>query len=302
MSRSLSRVLRGATVLVLMILNLVWWAGIVFFSVAFVKLLVSPLPDLRRRALLALAWVADHWTAGNAAICRLMLDTQWEVHGLGDLRTDGTYLIISNHLSWIDILALFLVFHGKAPFIRFFMKHQLLWMPIIGQACWAFEFPFMKRYSAEYLQKHPEKRGRDLATTRKACERYRNLPVTMLNFVEGTRFSREKQADQESPYRHLLRPRMGGIAYVLASLGDQLGEIIDVTLAYPGPGLDIELWDLISNQLPRVVVHARRLELPAEFCTPAVLEPGEVRERFKAWMHEVWREKDELLEKILGES
>ena len=140
--------------------------------------------------------------AGNNRIFDLLLPTKWDIAGIGeDVRPDGHYLIISNHVSWVDIFVLFRAFQGRAPFIRFFLKHQLIWFPIVGQGCWALEFPFMHRHTPEYLEKHPEKRGKDLETTRRACQRYRNFPVAIANFVEGTRFTHAKREQQQSPYR-----------------------------------------------------------------------------------------------------
>jgi 1-acyl-sn-glycerol-3-phosphate acyltransferase len=281
----------------LLIVNLVLW-GTPVVAAGLVKLLM-PTRGLRRRVLLVLAWLAEHWVAGNDAILDRLLPTQWDVAGLdAAMPYDARYLIISNHVSWVDIFALFRLFHGRAAFIRFFLKHQLIWFPIAGQACAALEFPFMHRYSAEYLARHPEKRGQDLQTARRLCRRYRFIPVAILNFVEGTRFTREKQADQDSPYRHLLRPRTGGLSFALASLGEHLDAMFDVTIAYP-PDQDATMWDFVRGKLKRVVLRVRRVDVPPEFCTPAVTEPGEVRERFKAWLDEIWREKDALLESLL---
>ena len=154
----------------------------------------------------------------------------------------------------------------------------------------------MRRYSAEYLQRHPEKRGRDLETTRRACRRFRRVPVAILSFVEGTRFTREKQADQESPYKNLLRPRIGGIAFVLASLGDQLEAMIDVTLAYPHG--EVTFWEFVTGRIDRIVIRVRQVEVPPEFFTPAATEPGPARDRFKAWVDEGWRQKDALYETL----
>src|SRR5438477_4727903 len=238
--------LRGIVTIILLLLNTsLWGMAIVLLGVVkFAVHMTAPRSRLRTRVILALSWLAEHWVGGNDRIFDWMLPTRWDVEGpFDDIDASGRYLIISNHVSWVDIFVLFRVFHGHAAFIRFFLKRQLIWFPIVGQAVWALEFPFMRRYSAEYLQQHPEKRGRDLETTRRACQRYRHIPVAMLTFLEGTRFSEEKRADQESPYRHLLRPRVGAIAFVLASLGDQLDGIIDVTLAYPGG--DVTMWDFV---------------------------------------------------------
>jgi len=243
-----------------------------------------------------LPWLGEQWARGNDLIFDALLTTRWDVAGIDGLRRDGRYLIISNHVNWIDIFALFRVFRGKAPLIRFFIKQVLIWFPIAGQAAWALSFPFMRRYSQDYLAQHPEKRGRDLESTRKACRLYRHIPVSIINFVEGTRITREKHDEQQSPYKHLLRPRVGGIAFVLASLGEQLDAMIDVTLIYEPR--DATMWDFVTNRVPRIIVRARRLDLSPEFCTGDAVEPGPARERFKSWIEQVWREKDQLIDSL----
>ncbi len=287
--------LRGLATIVLLFFNLLFWGTLVALG-GLVKLCM-PTKASRTRAVRALAWLAEHWVGGNDAICDLMLPTQWDISGVGEVEYEGRYLIISNHISWVDIFALFRVFHNRTALIRFFLKSQLIWFPIAGQACAALEFPFMHRYTPEYLEKHPEKRGKDLETSRRLCRRYRFIPVAILNFVEGTRFTREKHADQASPYKHLLRPRIGGVSFALASLGENLDAMFDVTLAYPQH--DITMWDFVSGRIDRIVIRARRLDVPAQFLTTAVTEPGPVREEFKGWIDRVWREKDELLDVLV---
>ncbi|HEY0370659.1 MAG TPA: acetyltransferase [Thermoanaerobaculia bacterium] len=249
----------------------------------------------------AASWIADRWIQGNDLVFDALLSTKWRIEGFDGLRPDGRYLMICNHISWVDIFAVLrATYSGDAPFIRFFIKHTLLWFPIVGQACAALDFPFMRRYTPEYLKHHPEKKGRDLETTRKACERYQHIPVTVANFLEGTRFTRQKYEDQQSPYRHLLRPRMGGLAFVLASLGDQFDAVLDVTLVYPHR--DVTMLDFVCNRIPWIVVSARRIEVPGEFLSAAITEPGPVRESFKVWVDELWRTKDEEIDRILLES
>jgi 1-acyl-sn-glycerol-3-phosphate acyltransferase len=287
-------VLRAFAIIILLILNLLLWGTLVLLG-GLVKLLTFGRP--RRWINRNLPWLGEQWARGCDWIFDTFLTTRWDVEGVDGLRRDGHYLIISNHVNWIDIFALFRVFRGRAPLIRFFIKRVLIWFPIAGQAAWALSFPFMRRYSRDYLAKHPEKRGRDLETTRNACRLYRHIPVAILNFVEGTRITREKYEEQESPYKHLLRPRVGGIAFVLASLGEQLDAMIDVTLVYPSP--DLTMWDFVTNRVPRVIVRARKLALPPEFCTDAAVEPGPARERFKTWIEEVWRKKDQLIDSLI---
>ena len=158
--------------------------------------------------------VAEIWVACNSGWMRLTQGTRWEVTGAKELEQESWYLVLSNHQSWVDILAMQRVFHGKAPFLKFFLKQQLVWVPVIGLAWWGLDFPFMKRYSRQYLVKHPEKRGEDMKETRRACEKFRHTPVSIMNFVEGTRFTPAKRAAQKSPYTHLLPPKAGGVGSV----------------------------------------------------------------------------------------
>jgi len=279
-----------------MLVNVAFWGTLVFLG-GMVKLLTFG--DARRRVILALSWLAERWVGVNDRLFDGFLETRWQIEGVEGLRRDGHYLLISNHISWVDIFAVLRAFHLRAPFIRFFLKHALIWSPIVGQAAWALEFPFMRRYSPEYLAQHPEKRGRDLETTKKACRRYRQLPVSILNFVEGTRFDRQKHEDQQSPYRHLLRPRVGGIGFVLASMSEQLDAIYDVTVVYPKR--DVTIFDFLANRLPWIRVQARRIEIPEELRSAAITEPGEARDRFKQWVEEIWRQKDAAIGRILAD-
>jgi 1-acyl-sn-glycerol-3-phosphate acyltransferase len=289
---------RGLGIVLLLIGNLIIWGTLVALGgiVKFAVQLIAPRSRLRSRVILTLASFGDRWVAGNNRIFDRMLAIEYDVAGIPDvLPPNGHYLLISNHISWVDILVLQRVFHGRIAFIRFFLKQELIWFPILGQACWALEFPFMKRYSSEYLKEHPEKRGEDLASTRRACQRYRHLPVTIANFSEGTRFSQDKREEQDSPYRNLLRPRVGGIAYVLASLGDQLDAVLDVTLAYSTAP---SMWGFVTGKMKRIFVRVRQLDVPAEFFTAGITEPGTERDHFKTWIEEVWRAKDEVIDRL----
>ena len=282
--------LRALFFIVFLPLNLFFW-GVLVVLAGLVKLVTFG--AVRRAAIRAAAFFGESFVAFNDAAFDRLLDTRWDIRGVDHLRRDQHYLVISNHLSWIDILAAFRTFNRRGPFLRFFLKSTLMYAPIVGQAAWALDFPFMRRYSQEYLEKHPEKRGRDLEATRIACRRYRDVPVTILNYVEGTRRTKEKQLAQQSPYKHLLKPRVGGIGFVLASMADQLDAIYDFTVIYPNG--DASMWDLVTNKLPWIVVDVRRLEIPPELTTTAITEPGPARDQFKAWVEERWREKDQLI-------
>ena len=286
--------IRAVAVIALMLVNLVHHGALVFLG-GMVKVLTIGRP--RHRIIAWLGLVGDRWNARNNRIFDRFLDTRWQIDDPAGARRDGHYLAISNHISWLDVFAVLRAFEGRAPFLRFFLKRSLAWMPIVGVAAWILGFPFMRRYSPEYLAAHPEKRGRDLETTRKACRRYRHIPVTILNFVEGTRFTPQKHAEQAPPYRHLLRPRVGGIAFVLASLAEQLDAMYDVTIVYPTR--DVSIWKFVSNRLPSIRVHVREVAIPRDILASGdVTEPGPAREALKEWIDGIWREKDALIGRL----
>ncbi len=146
-------------------------------------------------------------------ITELFSPTEIEFEQNAELSKKHTYLVISNHKSWLDTLILMLAFHKKIPFPKFFMKFQMFFVPLIGMVAWALEFPAMKRYSKDYIAKHPEKKGKDIEMTQKYCRNLSTRPTTIVNFVEGTRYAKEKALN--SQYSHLLNPKAGGIAVIL---------------------------------------------------------------------------------------
>jgi 1-acyl-sn-glycerol-3-phosphate acyltransferase len=200
----------------------------------------------------------------------------------------------------VDILVLQAVFNRRIPFLKFFLKQQLIWVPFLGLAWWALDFPFMRRHSATYLQKHPEARGADLAATRKACERFALLPTSVMNFVEGTRFTRAKHAASKSPYRNLLRPRPGGVAFVLSAMGGMLNAVLDVTIVYRESSPT--LWDLCCGRLGPVRMHVLARPVEAWTTQGDYAADSGFRARFKEWLNLLWIEKDARLDALLADA
>ena len=173
-------------------------------------------------------------------------------------------------------------------------------MPFLGLAFWALDYPFMKRYSKAYLARHPEMAGQDLEITKRACARFKDLNVTVVNYLEGTRFTAAKQAQQGSPYQHLLKPKAGGVAFTLAALGPQLDALLDVTLVYPGqraPGF----WKLISGQVPRVIMDIRTRELPPTLWAGDYENDPEFRQYIQSWVSQLWQDKDARIAELRQE-
>ncbi|NTU81384.1 MAG: acyltransferase [Chloroflexales bacterium] len=295
MLRFLPAPIHGAIGLVAFALNTIFWS-VPLYAAALAKLLI-PIPAVRRWLSAFLVEIAENWIAVDSWMMRSIQRTPWQVTGLEGLRRDGWYLICCNHNSWVDIPILQRVFYKRIPFVRFFIKQELIWVPLLGLAWWALDFPFMKRYSPEYLAKHPEKRGVDVKTTRKACEKFRNTPTAVLNFLEGTRRTAAKHQSQDSPYDHLLRPKAGGMASAVAAMGDMFDAILDVTIIYPdGP---VELWGLLSGQLGRVVVHVEQRPVPPEWIGGDYANDPAFRASFQAWVQQIWAEKDALIGRVL---
>ncbi|NHA13702.1 acyltransferase [Thioalkalivibrio sp. XN279] len=285
--------LRGILTLVLMGLNLLFWI-IPLYLVALLRLL--PVPRLRVACAQALVRIAQNWIAGNNLIFRLTQDIHWDVEGVEALPARDWYLVVCNHQSWVDILALQGVFNRRIPFLKFFLKQQLIRVPLLGWAWWALDFPFMKRHSREHLERHPEARGQDLEATRRACEHFRHKPTSVMNFVEGTRFTLEKHAAQDSPYRHLLKPRAGGIAFVLGAMGDILHRLLDVTIVYPDGAPSF--WDLCCGRLRKIIVRVQVREIPAWTTQGDYQEDEAFRARLQAWLGEMWTAKDAEIERL----
>ena len=180
-----------------------------------------------------LLWIAEAWISCNSAWMALTQRSEWDVSGLDELDYRSWYMVSCNHQSWVDILVLQHLLNRRIPLLKFFLKQQLIWVPVMGLAWWALDFPFMRRHSEQYLKKHPEMRGKDQETTRRACEKFALVPTSVMNFLEGTRFTPAKHARQQSPYAHLLKPKAGGMALALNAMGDKFQAILDVTIVYP---------------------------------------------------------------------
>jgi 1-acyl-sn-glycerol-3-phosphate acyltransferase len=286
--------IKGVVTILLMTINVIAWC-LVLFTVALAKFLV-PVPAWRRLASRAMTALAEGWIGTNNAIFRLTGSLPLDPRGLEGLSVREWYLVVSNHRSWVDILVLQAVFNRRIPFLKFFLKQQLIWVPFLGIAWWALDFPFMRRYSSAHLANHPEDRGKDLEATRRACEKFRLIPTSVMNFVEGTRYTPAKHAAFKSPYRNLLPPRAGGVSFVLSAMGGMLHSMLDVTIAYT-TGTPT-MWDLCCGRIGPVRVDVRGRPIEEWLAAGDYGSDPAFRERFQAWLGRVWTEKDALLDRL----
>ena len=217
----------------------------------------------------------------------------WEITGLENLKRKDWYLVVANHQSWLDIVILHRLFNRKIPVLKFFIKDQLKWIPLLGFSWWAMGCPFMKRYSKEYLARKPHKQGKDLISTGKAIETFKRTPASIMNFIEGTRFTSEKKELQASPYNHLLKPKAGGISFIISSMGQQISSLLDVTIIYPDPKHSI--WDFLCKRVKSVKINIRLLPIPNQFTSLKLINDEQTQTDFKNWLNQKWAEKDNLI-------
>lgn len=286
------RTLLGTLSIGLYLLSLVFFALMILIVAALTYII--PAKKWRHYGMLFAQRFAVYWTDANTLITKLSIrKKQWDVQGEGALNPKGHYLVMSNHRSWIDILVINIVFNRKLPILKFFMKKELLWtLPVAGLACYVLGFPFMERHTKSDIRKNPELKGKDIETTRKACRSFKNTPSTVMNFVEGTRFTEDKKQSQRSPFNYLLKPKAGGVAIVVNEMSDFLDGIINVTIDYEPH--DITLWDFAKGNFSSIKCRYEILPVSKEILGN-YYEDRPYRKVFQQWLNEVWVKKDELI-------
>ena len=288
----------GTIAALLLALNVVVWVSILFVF-AIPKFLI-PYPPLTRALNRILHWIGENWIACNSGWMRLTQKTQWDVQGLDGLNYHGWYLVVSNHQSWVDILVMQHLLNRRIPLLKFFIKRELIKVPLMGFAWWALDYPFLYRHSAAYLEKHPEQRGRDYEATRRACAKFSTISTSVMNFLEGTRFTKAKHERQQSEYRHLLRPKAGGLALALSALGDRFHSVLDITIVYPD-GIPT-FWEFLCGKVRRITVRMRTLEIPPELMQGDYENDPAFREAMHGWVQRLWQEKDNQIQALLAEA
>ncbi|WP_028107964.1 acyltransferase [Ferrimonas futtsuensis] len=279
-------------------LNIALWSSLILM-LALLKL-VLPIPAVRLKLTAMANGCMRYWVILNHATFGLTTRTRWNITGLDDrLSTRGWYLVLSNHMSWADIFVVSIVLRDKIPMLKFFLKHQLVYIPLMGMACWALDMPFMRRYSKSQVAKNPKLKGKDIETTRKACAKFRDTPTSVINFIEGSRLTPEKHKRQRSPYRYLLKPKAGGIAFAMATLGDQFRHVVDLTIVYPGARNKI-MASLLGGELETIAVDVRVLPM-SEVPQGDYDRDKEYRVEFQRWLNVLWQEKDHKIEQLLQE-
>ncbi|MCP3898580.1 MAG: acyltransferase [Desulfobacteraceae bacterium] len=268
------------------------------FLVAGIKFFVR-IPFVTDCCAQILVFIASLWISINSIIIHLFNKVSFDVRGLQKLEKKQWYLVLSNHQSWVDILVLQKVLNKKVPMLKFFLKKELIWIPFLGLAWWALDFPFMKRYSRKFIMENPHLKGEDFEKTKKACEKFKASPVSIMNFVEGTRFTQEKKELSKSKFKNLLQPKAGGVAFVLGSMDEILHKIINVTIVYPSNSPT--LWNFMSGKTKRVIVDLDVIPV-SDALAGDFFNDNVFKDSFYNWLNNLWEEKDKKIEKLLKEN
>jgi 1-acyl-sn-glycerol-3-phosphate acyltransferase len=279
--------------------TLFWFVPIMLCSL--VKLI--PVRELQKYMSLIADGCASNWISVNKLNQIIFSRTKFNVKIPKSLSTAKWYLVIANHQSWVDILVLQRVFNRKIPFLKFFLKQNLLYVPFLGLVWWGLDFPFMKRYSKAYLEENPHLRGKDLETTKKACEKFESLPVSVMNFVEGTRVNEKKlqsPVNKSLGLNKLLAPKTGGVAFVLNAMGHRLTDLVNVTIFYPG-GIP-SYWDFVCGKVNKIVVDVEIVSINSLFdegvYSHQYFTDDEHKQAFQNYMNNLWQKKQHRLIKL----
>jgi 1-acyl-sn-glycerol-3-phosphate acyltransferase len=143
-------------------------------------------------------------------------------------------------------------------------------------------------------------RGKDLEATRKACRKFSFTPTSVMNFLEGTRFTPEKHKKQNAPYRHLLNPKAGGLALLLNSMGDKFRSMLNITIVYPEAVPNF--WDFLCGRMKKVIVRIEQISIPEHFIQGDYEGDTDFRKTMQQWVHQLWLAKDEQIELLLAAS
>ncbi|QDF65845.1 acyltransferase [Shewanella sp. SNU WT4] len=287
MTLLLSRI-RGSLVFTGYIINTFFWATPLLL-ISLLKLI--PATSLQAHCSNVLNFLASCWISCNGWMERNLHPIQLTVTGNAKLSKDNWYMVIANHQSWVDILILQGIFNRKIPFLKFFLKRELIYVPVLGLVWWALDFPFMRRYSPAEIKKNPILKGKDIEITRKACSKFKHTPVSVMNFVEGTRFKAVKHAKQSSPFNYLLRPKAGGMSFALAAM-DEINTLVDVTIHY-ADGVP-SFFDYLSGKGGKVNVDIQVRPITAAM-RGDYQHDRDYKQQFQQELNTLWHSKDQLL-------
>ena len=205
------------------------------------------------------------------------------------------YMAMSNHQSWADIFVLLTVANKKIPLLKFFMKKELWWIPFVFLANKTLNMPFVNRHSKKAIEKNPSLRTKDYENTLKSCKRFLRAPSTIFSYAEGTRFTSEKHKAQNSKYKNLLQPKIGGMATALSAM-PEIDTLINFSVVYKSKKRGA--WSFLNGEMKDVKVFIKSYKIPENLKNRNYGSDHLYREEFKEWIEEIWDEKDRKIDEL----
>ncbi len=239
--------------------------------------------------------IGEYTVYGLKIIMKIMHRDSMQVFDNNKFDKNAWYMAISNHQSWADIFILLVAAHKRIPLLKFFMKKELAWIPFIFLANKTLNMPFVNRHSKKELEKNPNLRNKDYENTLKACKRFLRSPSTIFSYAEGTRNDAIKHKAQNSPYKNLLIPRIGGIATALSAMPN-INILVDYSVVYKSKKRGA--WSFLKGDMKDVKVLVRKYDIPENLKNKNYSTDAEYRENFKNWIEAIWIEKDQEIERL----
>ena len=230
-------------------------------------------------------WAAGFWWGLCVTISKRVNDVKLVITG-DDVPMRENAVVVINHQNMPDITFLMDYARSKERLgdMKWMVKDPIKYVPGVGWGMLFLDCVFVKRDWAK-------DRASVLATF--ARLRDNDVPVWLLSFSEGTRFTQAK-SDRSREYarehglhepRHTLVPRTKGFVATVVGLRDHVDAVYDLTLGYE-EGVPT-LWQYIKGFSNRAHLHVRR--------HPIHTLP-EDEEGLSDWLTDRFREKDDLLE------
>ena len=285
--------IKGVLGFLAVVINTLFWC-LFLLTIAIFKLLI-PTESWKRLCTKLIINIGECWIFCNGLWIEALHRPRWNVEGFEELDSSNWYLALANHQSWADIFVLQGITNRKIPMLKFFMKHALIWVPVIGLAWWALDMPFLKRYTKEEIQKNPELRGKDIKAMEKSFERYSRYPVSIFSFAEGTRFTKEKKDNQLSQFEYLLNPKIGGIGLTLTTM-PYIKLLLDFTIHYEDERRSF--WDFLCGRMSKADVRVRQINIPDNLLSKNYEDDPIFRENLKEWVYDIWSDKEKYLEEV----
>jgi 1-acyl-sn-glycerol-3-phosphate acyltransferase len=218
--------------------------------------------------------------------------TKWQIEYPESISTKKWYLGMSNHSSWADIFVLLFISNYKLPLLKFFIKKELRWIPVVYLIHKTIDMPFLNRHAPDEIRKNPGLRTRDFENTKTAAQKFTRYPTTAFSFAEGTRFTDAKRALQASPFEDLLKPKTGALVTALSGM-PMVDELIDFTIIYKTSKRSA--WDFACGEMNEAKIIVKSYKIPASI-RGLDNNSAVFRNEFRIFIDSIWRKKQTLIE------